>query len=326
MIAIENLSKSYGDTHVLKNINIRIEDGDIFGLVGESGVGKSTLLGCLNGLENYQAGRVMVDDVQIDKLSEKELRVFRKKMGMIFQNFSLVQRKSVFKNIAMPMECWGVPKNEIEEKVHELAELVGIEDKLNSRPAQLSGGQKQRVAIARALTMDPRYLLCDECTSALDPKMTLSILELLADIREKMGITIVMVTHEMSVVQQVCDKIAVLDQGEVALTGNVSELFMKKPIQLKKFLGMDQEQAYEGRNISLLLDSNRSDTPFLCDLYEKTHVPFNLVDSQFFDFRGEKRCSIVVNVSDENLDTVCRYLRGLEIDYQIEEKGEQRVI
>lgn len=322
MITIDNLSKSYENTPVLKNISLKIEDGDIFGLVGESGVGKSTLLGCLNGLEVYQEGRVLVDDTQIDKLNEKELRIFRKKMGMIFQNFSLVQRKNVYKNIAMPMECWGVPKSEIRDRVRELAELVGIEDKLDSRPSQLSGGQKQRVAIARALTMNPKYLLCDECTSALDPKMTLSILELLADIREKMGITIVMVTHEMSVVQQICDKIAVLEQGEVALTGNVSELFMRKPAQLKKFLGMDQERTYPGRNISLMLDSTRSETPFLCDLYEQTHVPFNLVDSQFFNFRGEKRCSIVINVSNHELDKVCLYLNELNIHYQIEAKGE----
>lgn len=223
------MSPNYGETHVLKNISLKIEDGDIFGLVGKSGVGKSTLLGCLNGLEGYQEGKVLVDDIQVDKLKEKELRTFQKKMGMIFQNFSLVQRKTVYKNIAMPMECWGVSKNVIKDRVFELAELVGIEDKLDTRPVRLSGGQKQRVAIARALTMNPRYLLCDECTSALDPKMTLSILELLADIREKMGITIVMVTHEMSIVQQICDKIVVLEQGKVALRGKVSELFMKNP-------------------------------------------------------------------------------------------------
>ena len=193
MVEIVGVNKSFENTSVLQDINLTIKDQEVFGLVGPSGVGKSTLLNCLIGLETYQSGSISIDGVKLETLSDLQMRQFRKNMGMIFQNFSLIGRKDVFHNIALPMECWKYTKSEIKDRVEELAELTGIQDKLKNRPSELSGGQKQRVAIARALTMNPKYLLCDECTSALDPKSTIAILDLLKDLQKHFGITIIMI-------------------------------------------------------------------------------------------------------------------------------------
>lgn len=248
MIELVGVNKSFNSISVLTDINLTIQDNEVFGLVGPSGVGKSTLLNCLIGLETYQSGSISIDGVRVEELNELEMRKFRKNMGMIFQNFSLIGRKDVFHNISLPMECWKYSKAEIKERVEELAEVTGMQDKLKSRPAELSGGQKQRVAIARALTMNPRYLLCDECTSALDPKSTVSILELLKNLQEQFKITIIMVTHEMSVIQSICQKMAILENGKVSLFGEVQDIFKNKPEQLKALLGDDE------RNVSITLD------------------------------------------------------------------------
>ena len=251
MIEITRVSKTFENgskLNVLKDIDLTIKDKEVFGLVGPSGVGKSTLLNCLIGLEKYQQGSIVIDDVKLETLDDRKMREFRKNMGMIFQNFSLVGRKDAFHNIALPMECWGYSKTQIKERVEELAEVTGIADKLKCRPQELSGGQKQRVAIARALTMNPKYLLCDECTSALDPKSTVAILDLLKDLQNKFGITIVMVTHEMSVVQSICNRMAILDAGRVSLEGDVHEIFMNKPEELKRLIGEDD------RKISVTMD------------------------------------------------------------------------
>lgn len=248
MIEIERVNQSFQNTQVLNNIDLTIHDNEIFGLVGPSGVGKSTLLNCLAGLEAYQSGSIRVDGVQLETLNELEMRQFRRNIGMIFQNFSLVGRKDVFRNIALPMECWNYSKAEIKSRVEELAELTGIQDKLKNRPNELSGGQKQRVAIARALSMNPKYLFCDECTSALDPKSTAAILDLLKDLQKKFNITIIVVTHEMQVVQSICSRMAILDKGQVSLTGDVQEIFEKKPDQLRKLIGVDD------RKISITMD------------------------------------------------------------------------
>lgn len=248
MIEVTKVNKSFKGVPVLKDINLTIQDHEVFGLVGPSGVGKSTLLNCLIGLEKYQSGSIAIDGIKLEELNELKMRQFRKNMGMIFQNFSLIGRKDTFHNIALPMECWKYPKGEIKDRVEELAELTGIQDKLKSRPAELSGGQKQRVAIARALVMNPKYLLCDECTSALDPKSTVAILDLLKDLQQKFKITIIVVTHEMSVVQSICERMAILDGGKVSLLGDVKEIFENKPKELKELIGEDD------RKISLTLD------------------------------------------------------------------------
>lgn len=248
LIELTKVNKSFQDTAVLTDINFTIQDHEVFGLVGPSGVGKSTLLNCLIGLEKYQSGSISIDGVKLENLTELKMREFRKNMGMIFQNFSLIGRKDVFHNISLPMECWNYSKAAIKERVEQLAELTGMKDKLSSRPCELSGGQKQRVAIARALTMNPRYLLCDECTSALDPKSTASILELLKNLQEQFKITIIVVTHEMAIVQNICQRMAILENGKVSLLGEVQEIFRNKPEELKSLLGED------GRKVSITLD------------------------------------------------------------------------
>ncbi|WP_235601262.1 methionine ABC transporter ATP-binding protein [Tissierella sp. P1] len=215
MIEIKNLRKFYGNLEVLKGIDLQIEEGKIFGLVGRSGTGKSTLLRCINGLEKYNEGSLYVGDIDVKNLSEKELRSFRKDVGMIFQHFSLLERLTVYENIALPLRCWNYDKSFIDKRVRELLEVIDIPDKINSKPRELSGGQKQRVAIARALAMEPKILLCDEATSALDPKSTKSIISLLNKINKDLGITMVIVTHEMHVLRSICEEIAIIEDGRI---------------------------------------------------------------------------------------------------------------
>ena len=239
MIEITNLQKTFEDSDltVLKDISLKIEDGDIYGLVGRSGAGKSTLLRCINGLTGYQGGSLKVDGCEVKELSGLRLREFRKNIGMIFQQFSLLERKTVYDNVALPMECWGWPKQKRDQKVKELLKLVGLKEKMYVKPRTLSGGQKQRVAIARALTMDPKILLCDEATSALDPKTTNSILDLLLKINKELKITIVIVTHQMSVVRRVCSKMSILENGKIAEQGDVRQIFLNQPAALMRLMG-----------------------------------------------------------------------------------------
>ncbi len=214
MIEVSNLKKVIKDKVILEDINLSIEKGEVFGIVGHSGAGKSTLLRCLNGLESYDKGSVKINGEKIDELSKKQLRILRKDLGMIFQSFNLLKRKNVFQNIALPLEIWGMSKNEINNRVKKLLKLVDLEDKAYAKLHNLSGGQKQRVAIARALALEPKILLCDEATSALDPKITKDILNLLKDINEKLGITIVIVTHQMEVIKEICERVAIMDKGK----------------------------------------------------------------------------------------------------------------
>ncbi|MDR1017142.1 MAG: ATP-binding cassette domain-containing protein [Lachnospiraceae bacterium] len=250
MIEIEGLVKRYREVKVLDNINLKINDGEIFGVVGVSGVGKSTLLRCLNLLEQWQEGSIKIDEIHIKNLKSKKLREFRKNMGMVFQNFSLIERETVFQNISFPLRCWGYSKEEIKKKVTELAKVVGIEDKLQERPKNLSGGQKQRVGIARALILNPKYLLCDECTSALDPKTTNSILELLKTLNEKYNITIVVVTHEMRVVKSICHRMAIIEGGSIAEMGKVEDIFNENSIYLRNLTG--EENLGEKEDYSII--------------------------------------------------------------------------
>ena len=229
MIQIQHLTKRFaaaGATVVaLNDINLEIQDGDIYGIIGMSGAGKSTLVRCINMLERPNEGKVIVNGREMMQLSPAELRDARREITMIFQQFNLLMQRSCLKNICFPMELAGVKKEEAEKRAKELLEMVGLPDKANAYPAQLSGGQKQRIAIARALATDPKVLLCDEATSALDPNTTHSILTLIKDINRKLGITVVVITHQMSVVKTICNHVAILDGGEVAEKGLVSEVF-----------------------------------------------------------------------------------------------------
>ena len=229
MIHLEKVSKSFpqknGSLEVLNQINLDIMRGEVFGIIGMSGAGKSTLVRCINLLERPTSGRVYLDGLELTALPEKELRIQRRSMGMIFQQFHLLMQRNSLENVCFPMEISGVSKAEARAKALDLLDLVGLGDKADAYPAQLSGGQKQRVAIARALATEPKVLLCDEATSALDPNTTAGVLKLLKDINERLGITIVIITHEMSVIQEVCDRVAIIDAGDIAEMGQVEEIF-----------------------------------------------------------------------------------------------------
>ena len=229
IIQVQHLNKTFGtgDTavHALEDINLDIKQGEIFGIIGLSGAGKSTLVRCMNLLERPTSGTVIVDGKEMTALSEKELRLARRDVTMIFQSFNLLMQRTCLKNVCFPMEISGVPAAQARKRAAELLELVGLADKADAYPSQLSGGQKQRVAIARALATDPKVLLCDEATSALDPTTTASILELLKDLNAKLGVTVVVITHQMSVIEEICSRVAILDGGVVAEQGSVEDIF-----------------------------------------------------------------------------------------------------
>lgn len=311
LIEIRNLKKTWEDgVAVLDNINLTIEDGDIYALVGRSGAGKSTLLRCINGLTSYQEGSLKVDGCEIKELSEKELRESRRHMGMIFQHFSLLERETVYNNIALPMKCWKYSKSEIDNKVNELLELVGLTEKKNAKPRNLSGGQKQRVAIARALTMEPKILLCDEATSALDPKTTNSILDLLMEINKKMGLTIIIVTHQMEVVRKACNKACILEGGVIADEGSVTDIFYKQPESLKRLLGEEDEFLPQtGNNIQIAHTiKGREDGEFFGKMAVDLGIPFPIVQGKIQDYRGERLGIFIINVRDEHLEPITGYL------------------
>ena len=229
IIQIQHLYKTFGTgenaVHALEEISLDIQKGEIFGIIGLSGAGKSTLVRCMNLLERPTSGTVIVDGKDMTALSEKELRLARRNVTMIFQSFNLLMQRTVLKNVCFPMELSGTPAAQARKRALELLDLVGLREKADAYPSQLSGGQKQRVAIARALATDPKVLLCDEATSALDPTTTASILALLKDLNEKLGVTVVVITHQMSVVEEICDSVAILDGGVVMEEGSVQEIF-----------------------------------------------------------------------------------------------------
>ncbi len=242
MIELDGISKTFStkehQVEAVKEVTLHIKEKEIYGIIGFSGAGKSTLVRCINLLERPDKGKVILKGRELTALSQRELRAARKDIGMIFQHFNLFRSRTVFQNVAYPLKGRGIPKEEIRKKVEELLRLVELEDKINAYPSQLSGGQKQRVAIARALATDPKVLLCDEATSALDPQTTHSILRLLKQLNESLGITIVVITHEMAVIKEICDRVAVMDQGNVVEEGDVFEVFANPKQELtKSFIG-----------------------------------------------------------------------------------------
>ncbi len=243
MIEIKNLSKiyntNYGDFKALEDINITINDGDIFGIIGMSGAGKSTLLRCINLLEKPTSGQVIIDGQDITGFAGTQLLQLRRNIGMVFQRFNLLMQRTVKDNVAFPLEICGVPKAERDKRVGELLELVGLSDKANNYPVQLSGGQQQRVSIARALANNPGIILCDEPTSALDSLTTNSLLQLLKDINEKLGVTIVIITHEMSVVNKICNRVAVINDAHIIEQGSTKEVFANPKNEMTKLLLSD---------------------------------------------------------------------------------------
>ena len=328
LIEIKNLKKIWEDdgSSVLEGINLTIEDGDIYALVGRSGAGKSTLLRCINGLTSYQEGSLKVDGCEIKDLKDKELREFRRHVGMIFQQFSLLERETVYKNVALPMQCWKYPKDQIDKKVKELLELVGLGDKMNAKPRNLSGGQKQRVAVARALTMDPKILLCDEATSALDPKTTNSILDLLMEINQKLGITVIIVTHQMEVVRKACNKACILENGKIADEGTVKEIFIKQPQSLKRLLGEEQVKLpKEGHNIQIAhLVNDMHDGELFAKMSAELNYIFPIIDGKIQDYQNDSMGIFTINVDDEHLKLVTDYLTKEGLNWhEIEEQHDE---
>ncbi len=317
MISIKNLNKYYGDVKVLNDISIDIKKGEIFAIVGHSGAGKSTLLRCINGLEDYSDGSLLVDNKEIKSLNKKQLMEFRKNIGMIFQHFSLMQRKTVFENIALPMQVWDYSKDKIEKKVRELLVLVGLENKADSYPSELSGGQKQRVAIARALTLEPSVLLSDEATSALDPSTTTSILNLLKEINEKLNITIILVTHEMEVVKQIAQKSLLLEHGNIIGFDDTEELFLKPDDKMKDFLGETEIVPNEGVNIKLYFPKDNAYQAFITTMARELDMNFNIVWGKLEEINTHIVGNMVINIDESNKDIVTNYIKEHDIVWEI---------
>ena len=274
IIQIRNLSKNFGggpdEVRALTGISLDIQPGEIFGIIGLSGAGKSTLVRCMNLLERPTSGTVLVDGKDMTALPERELRLQRRKITMIFQSFNLLMQRTCLKNVCFPMEIAGVPRHKAEKRAAELLETVGLAEKANAYPAQLSGGQKQRVAIARALASDPKILLCDEATSALDPKTTRDILRLIKDINRRMGITVVVITHEMAVVEEICTHVAILDHGRVMETGTVEQVFSNPQSEAGRRLvypdGVRIEQLPAANVIRIAFNGGSSYEPLIASL------------------------------------------------------------
>ena len=318
MIKINNVYKSFNGVEVLKDITLEIKKGEVFGLVGHSGAGKSTLLRCINGLENYDSGIIIVNQYEeVKELGNRSIRSFRKNLGMIFQHFSLLERRNVYDNVALPLECWGYSKDDIDKRVSELLELVGLADKKKSKPRQLSGGQKQRVAIARALALNPDILLCDEATSALDPNTTKSILALLRDINEKLGITIVIVTHQMEVVKEICQRVAIMEGGQVIAVGKTEDLFLKNSKALKALIGEEEILPSEGINIRLFFPKDNSNDSIITAMARELNIDFSIVWGKLERFRDDVLGSLVINIKEKQKDEVIKYLKSKNMQWEV---------
>ncbi len=333
-IEVRHLTKIFtskdAKVDALKDISLEIEQGDIYGIIGMSGAGKSTLVRCLNYLEKPTKGAVLVDGKELGAMSEKELLKQRKDIAMIFQHFNLLMQKNVVDNVSFPLLIQGVKKKEARRKAKELLGIVGLEEKEQSYPAQLSGGQKQRVAIARALASDPRILLCDEATSALDPQTTASILDLLKDINQRFGITIVIITHQMSVIRKICSHVAIMAQGEIKEHGLVEEIFSHPKTREARELILKDSDGEHGdhagrtqdmkgkRCIRIVFTSNSSFEPVIANMVLKTGRPVNILRADTKNVGGIAKGEMILGLpDDEKLQREIEdYIteRGLEIE------------
>lgn len=320
MIEIKGLCKRFGDTPVLEGIDIKIEDGDIYGLVGVSGAGKSTLLRCINGLLPFEEGNLYVNAIDIQALKRKELRKFRSGIGMIFQQFSLLERMNVLDNVCLPMRCLKYDKKVMLDKAMANLELVGLADRIKALPRELSGGQKQRVAIARAMALEPSILLCDEATSALDPNITQSILQLLKEINKKSGITIVVVTHQMEVVKNVCNKMAVLSKGKLKISGSVEDIFLNHPEELSELLGKSVEFPREaGMGYIEVLKSTNSGNEMqhiLSELAVSAGIDFDVVWGQMDRYRDQIAGNLVLGIDQKDIEKAETFLKEKNAEWR----------
>ncbi len=329
-IVIQNVSKTYetkdGTVHALRHVNLSIEAGDIYGIIGMSGAGKSTLVRCMNFLETPTEGQILIKGESFGSFSEKQLRKQREDIGMIFQHFNLLMQKNVLENVCFPLYIQGKKKREAKERAMELLEIVGLGDRAKTYPAQLSGGQKQRVAIARALASNPKILLCDEATSALDPQTTSSILELLKDINERFHITIVIITHQLSVVREICSHVAIMSDGEVEEQGLVSEIFTHPKSAVAKELirndsgsGVEnqkvaQEEIRSDEIIRVVFSENSAFEPVIANMILKFQEPVNILKADTKNVGGRAKGEMILGFGKD-----CKKIR--EMKAYLEERG-----
>ncbi len=325
MIEIKQLCKTFdgpgGKVEALHNINLTINQGDIFGIIGMSGAGKSTLVRCINLLERPTSGDVVIDDVSMKSLTPAGLRSARRNITMIFQGFNLLMQKNCLKNICFPMELAGIPKDRAEARAKELLELVGLPDKAKAYPAQLSGGQKQRIAIARALATNPKVLLCDEATSALDPNTTHSILALIREINKRLGITVIVITHQMSVVEEICSHVAIIDNGEIVESGAVGTVFASPRSDAARRLvfpnGADESVSnplHEQRMRIVFNGAMAASTPWIAKMAQERNLLVNIVSASTRTIDGKTYGSMLIGVpgGKEKVLTVKEYLGAIE--------------
>ena len=321
MIELVKLSKTFstadGQVEALKDISLRIEDGDVFGIIGLSGAGKSTLVRCINLLERPTEGQILVDGRDLTALSPRELRKARKSIGMIFQGFHLLMQRTALENVCFPLELAGVKRAEARRRALELLELVELPDKAGAYPVQLSGGQKQRVAIARALASEPRVLLCDEATSALDPKTTRAILELLRKLNRELGVTLVIITHEMRVVEQICSRVAILDGGEIRETGPVSEVFSNPRSEAGRRLVLPEGEKIhvlpENRLVRLVFDGAAATEPIVASLAARQGILLNILSADTHAIGGKTFGSMVLGLPQDETESARALLYLREI-------------
>lgn len=325
---LQNVTKIYKtrkkDILAIKDINLTIEKGDIFGIIGLSGAGKSTLIRCLNYLERPTSGNVYFNGVNLADLNKKELRQTRQNIGMIFQSFNLLEQRNVLRNITFPLEIAHIAKEDRIRRAYELLELVGLKDKALVYPSELSGGQKQRVAIARALATNPSVLLCDEATSALDPNTTNQILKLLSDINKKLGITIVIITHEMRVVESICNKVAIIDDSVVREVGRVKDVFINPKEEItKSLLYPELDLMYEDHGrmcMNLIFDGNALE-PVVAKMILKTKALINIIDANIKtkDDKIFGEMKVVLPNDEATIAKVINYLETENIKYEVKE-------
>ena len=328
MIELKHLSKVYtnGQTKVeaIRDINLTIEDGDIFGIIGLSGAGKSTLIRCINFLERPTEGQVIFDGVDLGTITHRELLKKRQSMSMIFQSFNLLSQRTALGNICYPLEISGVDKKEARERARELLKVVGLADKEKSYPVQLSGGQQQRIAIARALATNPKVLLCDEATSALDPNTTSSILELLKEINRSMGVTIIVITHEMKVIEQICNKVAVIDNSRIVEEGPVTEVFTAPKSQIAKQLILPTNQGVpeaEGfRCLRLVFDGTSAFEPIISGLSRSCDTEVNILGANTRNIDGVAYGQMLIQLPEDEAVTarIKEYLDQKNVKYKEE--------
>lgn len=326
IIRLVDLGKEFqtssGVIKALDHINLDIQEGEIFGIIGLSGAGKSTLVRCINFLEEPTSGEVLFEGEALSKLTNDGLRKARRSMGMIFQQFNLLSQRNILQNVCFPMEIAGIKKKEAIERAKELLQMVGLGDRCHAYPAQLSGGQKQRVAIARALATRPKVLLCDEATSALDPNTTKAILALLKQINKELGITVIVITHEMAVIESICDRVAIIDKSQIAEVGKVSEIFSepKSKIGRQLILGDAVQNVNFGKEkmYRILFDGIFSNEPVISNLVLASKVPVNIMYAATKDIHGTAVGQMIIQVPDNADDAakVLRYLQTAKIPYE----------